>query len=123
MQIRDRDWDLTENTPCVQVGAQELAVALQARLGRQAIHVRRRHQLLEEVAQRLCLAVNVDLVLPLKLGRERDLTQGARVALVLRQQLSLKLQVARKPKAVADAGALDRRIRYEKRVQERCVRQ
>ena len=58
----------TENAPRVQVGRQELAVAFHRRLGGQTAHVGACHELLQKFAQRLGLGVNVDLVLPLKLG-------------------------------------------------------
>ena len=59
---------LTKHASGVQVGRQELAVALHRCLGRQTAHVGTRHQLLQELAQCLGLRVDVDLVFPFKLG-------------------------------------------------------
>lgn len=75
---------LTKHAPRVQIRAQELAIPLHTRLGRQAVHISARHQPLQELPQRPAPRVDVDLVLPLELG-----PHGPKLGLGARRRLDI----------------------------------
>ncbi len=59
---------LTEYTPGIEIRTQELAISLETSFGCKAVHVGARHQLIQEIPEALCFAVDVNLILPLKLS-------------------------------------------------------